>query len=233
MASEPGHTTLFIRTQSLYPPYIDYDMHNRWWDFGGSTVVNANRYVRLAPDMSGRKGWLRAKVPFTADSWSMEFEYKIHGRASGLTGDGLAFWFTKAKVETVGDMLGGPVTWDGLVLAFDTYDNGRHGYAYPYVAALYNDGTKKYDKETDGKALEIGGCQADIRNKDYATRARVRFVKDQYLKVDLNTKGWDEWTNCFSVNNVTLWRSGFLSFTGETGGLSDNHDIVSVSTNQL
>jgi mannose-binding lectin 2 len=59
---------------------------------------------------------------------------------------------------------------------------------------LYNDGSRKYEKFTDGKDLEIGGCEADIRGKEFATRARVRYFRGKYLKLDLNTKGWDEWT---------------------------------------
>ncbi|ORZ40021.1 legume-like lectin family-domain-containing protein [Catenaria anguillulae PL171] len=229
----PEDTVLFIRTQSLYPPYIDHEMSNRWFDFGGDTIINTNRYVRLTPEMQGRKGWLRSKTALYAESWSVEFEYKIHGKATHLAGDGMAFWYTEDKIDKVGTVLGGPETWKGLSIVFDTYDNGRHGYSYPYVAALYNDGTKTYNKDTDGKELELGGCQADIRNKDYATRARIRFVKGKYLKVELNTKGWDDWTTCFQVSDVKLFDMGFMSFTGETGGLADNHDIISVSTNQI
>ncbi|KAI9188408.1 hypothetical protein H9P43_002799 [Blastocladiella emersonii ATCC 22665] len=233
-ASDDGEgTTLFVRTQSLYPPYIDYEMSNRWWDFGGATVVNTNRYIRLTPDLQGRRGWLRAKLPFIADAWSVEFEYKIHGKSSSMAGDGFAFYFTREMTDKTGAVLGGPEKWHGLALVFDTYDNGRHGYTYPYVAALHNDGTQTYNKDTDGKEIELGGCEADIRNKDYATRARVRYIKGKYLRVELNTRGWDDWTTCISVDNVTLPNPGYYSFYGETGGLSDNHDIISVSTNQI
>ncbi|KAJ3367179.1 hypothetical protein GGF31_007676 [Allomyces arbusculus] len=232
--NEPVHgTTLFIRSQSLYPPYIDYDMSNRWWEFGGAAVVHTNKYIRLTPDLHARKGWIMAKSAFDASAWSVEFEYKIHGRGTSLFGDGFAFWFTKDQHDAMGPVLGHEDKWDGLAVVFDTYDNGRHGYTYPYVAALLNDGTKAYNKDTDGKHLEIGGCQADIRGKQYATRARVRYVAGQYLKVDLNTKGWDDWTTCFNVANVTLPKPGHFAFTAETGGLSDNHDIVSVSVNQI
>ncbi|KNE69435.1 hypothetical protein AMAG_19930 [Allomyces macrogynus ATCC 38327] len=100
--NEPVHgTTLFIRSQSLYPPYIDYDMSNRWWEFGGAAVVHTNKYIRLTPDLHARKGWIMAKSAFDASAWSVEFEYKIHGRGTSLFGDGFAFWFTKDQHDAM------------------------------------------------------------------------------------------------------------------------------------
>ena len=45
-----------LRTHSLYPPYLDLDLQSRWWvfilmstnyrwEFGGTTVVDTNKYV--------------------------------------------------------------------------------------------------------------------------------------------------------------------------------------------
>ncbi|KAL7749422.1 hypothetical protein RI367_005293 [Sorochytrium milnesiophthora] len=221
---------VYVSTQSLYPPYIDSDMSNRWWDFGGATVVNTNRYVRLTPDLQGRAGWLWARLPFSSPSWTMEFEFKIHGRGVSLYGDGMAFWYTKEK-GTKGPVMGNSDKWNGLALAIDTYDNARKGYAYPYVTALINDGTKAYNKDTDGRELSIGGCEADVRDRPWATKARLKYSKDAQLTVELNTKGWDDWVTCFVASNVTLPSFGYYGFTAETGGLSDNHDIISVATN--
>jgi hypothetical protein len=61
------------------------------------------------------------------DAWSIEFEYKVHGRSTSLFGDGFAFWFTMEKFQPGGELLGGKDHWNGLVIAFDTYDNGQHG----------------------------------------------------------------------------------------------------------
>jgi hypothetical protein len=48
-----------LKTHSLYPPYLDSDLQSRWygssngivgncrWEFGGDTVVDANKYVCL------------------------------------------------------------------------------------------------------------------------------------------------------------------------------------------
>jgi hypothetical protein len=31
--------TVQLRTHSLYAPYVDQDLQNRWWDFGGDAYV--------------------------------------------------------------------------------------------------------------------------------------------------------------------------------------------------
>lgn len=28
-------------------PYLDSDMQSRWWDFGGDTVIRADKYVQI------------------------------------------------------------------------------------------------------------------------------------------------------------------------------------------
>lgn len=43
----------------------------------------------------------------------------------------------------------------------------------------------------------------------------------------------DEWTNCFEVTDIKLPGVTYLGFSGETGELSDNHDIVKVESKNL
>ena len=49
-----GQKSVPLRTHSLYPPYLDSDLQSRWypllkdvsncrWEFGGDTVVDANK----------------------------------------------------------------------------------------------------------------------------------------------------------------------------------------------
>ena len=59
---------------------------------------------------------------------------------------------------------------------------------------------------------------------------RVTFIQDQSLKVELQYKNIDEWTECFTTGPVILPGICYLGFSSETGELSDNHDIISVST---
>ena len=59
---------------------------------------------------------------------------------------------------------------------------------------------------------------------------RVTFIQDRFLKVELQYKNVDEWTECFTTGPITLPGICYLGFSSETGELSDNHDIISVST---
>ncbi len=59
---------------------------------------------------------------------------------------------------------------------------------------------------------------------------RVTFIQDQSLKVELQYKNVDEWTECFTTGPITLPGICYLGFSSETGELSDNHDIISVTT---
>jgi hypothetical protein len=41
------------------------NLENRYWDFGGSTVVSTNKYIRLTPDRQSKTGWLWSKLVHT------------------------------------------------------------------------------------------------------------------------------------------------------------------------
>jgi lectin, mannose-binding 2 len=43
----------------------------------------------------------------------------------------------------------------------------------------------------------------------------------------------DKWEDCFSLPSVKIPSVAYLGFTAETGELSDNHDLISVSTKNL
>ncbi|KAI6810878.1 putative lectin family integral membrane protein [Hortaea werneckii] len=221
-----------LRTHSLQQPYLDSDMQSRWFDFGGTTVVRADQYIRLTSQQPSQSGWIFSRVPLTATNWEIEVEFKIHGTGN-LFGDGMAMWVTKDRAEQ-GPVFGMKDQFEGLGLFFDTYKNNRPGVVFPYVMAMVGDGQTSYDQGSDGKANELAGCSArGVRNADFPTKARVTYFQDKQLTVDLMYKKEDEWTRCFEVPNVKLPSVSYLGFSAETGELSDKHDIVKVDTKNL
>ncbi|EMC98632.1 hypothetical protein BAUCODRAFT_102996 [Baudoinia panamericana UAMH 10762] len=221
-----------LRTHSLQQPYLDSDMQSRWFDFGGTTVIRTDQYVRLTSQHSSRAGWIFSRVPLTATNWEIEVEFKIHGTGS-LYGDGMAMWVTKDRAE-MGPVFGMKDKFEGLGLFFDTYKNNRPGVVFPYVVAMVGDGQTQYDQANDGKANELAGCSIrGIRNNENPTKAKITYFQDKQLTVDLLYKKEDEWTRCFEVPNVKLPSVAYLGFSAETGELSDNHDIISVQTKNL
>ena len=145
-----------LRTHSISTPYLDSDLQSRWFDFGGDTIIRADKYIRLASDIQSRSGWLFSKIPLTASNWEIEVEFKISGKAT-LHGDGMAMWITKQRAQQ-GPVFGHADKFEGLGIFFDTYKNERPGVVFPMVMAMVGDGQTSYNKETDGKDQEIAFC---------------------------------------------------------------------------
>ncbi|KAI5289206.1 hypothetical protein KEM55_008877 [Ascosphaera atra] len=208
-------------------------MGNRWFDFGGDTVVRTDRYVRLTADRPSQKGWLFSRVPLAATNFQIEFEFQIQGNGH-LHGDGMAFWLTKERATT-GPVFGSQDKFEGLGIFIDTYKNGRPSTTFPYVMAMIGDGQTPYDQDKDGLANEIAGCPArGIRGTAEPVKARLTYFKDNYLALDLLLKPDGAWTRCFRVENserqISIPSVAYLGFSAETGELSDNHDLISVNT---
>lgn len=232
LTEDPDIKAISLRTHSLEPPYLDSDMQSRWWDFGGDTIIRTDKYIRLASDKPSRDGWIFSRVPLTATNWEILVEFKIHGQGN-LFGDGFAMWLTKQRAQP-GNVFGHTDHFEGLGVFFDTYKNNRPGTVFPYVMAMNGDGKTSYDKGNDGKANEVAGCSArGIRNPQIATKARLTYFQDKYLRLELQYKAEDEWTQCFEIPKFKVPPVAYLGFSAETGELSDNHDIISIKSHNL
>lgn len=66
-----------------------------------------------------------------------------------------------------------------------------------------------------------------------ATKARLTYFADQSLKVALQYKKEGEWTHCMEIKDFKVPPVAYLGFSAETGELSDNFDIINVSTKNL
>jgi len=221
-----------LKSHSLSAPYITDGLYNRWWDFGGSTVVEVNKYVRLTSNQNSQQGWLWSRAPLTAQNWEVEFEFKV-GEINGkdhLFGDGFAFFYTVDRAN-LGPVFGSKDYFNGLGVFFDTYPNSRHKFSFPRVMPMIGDGKTSYDNDHDGDANNMNlGCSADFRDKKFPTKAVVRYKKGEYVEVLLKIKNDDIWQPCFSIQNVTLPTIGYIGFTSHTGDAYDIHDIISVDT---
>lgn len=138
-------------------------MQSRWFDFGGDTLIRADKYIRLTAEQHSRAGWLFSRVPLTASNWEIEVEFKVHGTQT-LYGDGMAMWLTKERAQQ-GTVFGSADKFEGLGIFIDTYKNNRPGTVFPYVMAMMGDGQTSYDKEADGKANELAGCSVSRSDK--------------------------------------------------------------------
>lgn len=146
----------------------------------------------------------------------------------------MAMWLTKQRASP-GTVFGHADKFEGLGIFFDTYKNNRPGTVFPYVMAMVGNGETTYDKEHDGKANEFMGCSArGIRGASIPTKARLTYFQDKSLKLELQFKKEDDWMLCFETfEPPSIPSVAYLGFSGETGELSDNHDIVSVQAKNL
>ncbi|KAF8627963.1 hypothetical protein AX15_004157 [Amanita polypyramis BW_CC] len=237
-----------LRTHSIYAPYIDQDLQNRWWDFGADSYVNTNKHIRLTRAAPSQMGWLWSRLPVAVSDFTIEVEFKVSGESPHLFGDGFAVWLTMERAQpgpiygnignTINDIyLVTPHNhrcpsdkFTGLGIFLDTYANARHGYAFPRVSGMVGDGTTSYDFGSDGDNQVHGACSANFRRTNVVTKLRITILKGKYIDVKMQYKAWDDWTNCFRIENVTLPSNPFLGFSAMTGDVFDAHDIIAITT---
>jgi mannose-binding lectin 2 len=61
----------------------------------------------------------------------------------------------------------------------------------------------------------------------------LTYFQDEFLKLELQYKSEDEYTDCFNIPNFKVPPVAYVGFSAETGELSDNFDIVSVKSLNL
>ncbi|PWY99941.1 hypothetical protein BCV70DRAFT_102905 [Testicularia cyperi] len=221
-----------LRSHSIYAPYVDSNLQNKFWDFGADAIVDTNRHIRLTQDRPSQTGYLWSRLPLTAESFEITFEFKIDGHASHVSGDGMAMWLTQDRTK-IGPVFGSINYFTGLGIFFDTYPNSRHPYTFPRVSVMNGNGVEAYENAKDGARQEIAGCSLDFRKTKVATKAKLTHVKDVFTELLVHYKEWDHWESCFKLDNITMPTNPYLGFTALTGDVSDAHDVVSVSTSNI
>ena len=100
---------------------------------------------------------------------------------------------------------------------------------------MTNDGTKIYDHHRDGITQQIGGCLRDFRNKPFPVRVKVEYYK-RILTIYYHAGLSNDLSNyeiCARVENVDLPANGYFGVSAATGGLADDHDVLSFLTHSL
>lgn len=81
----------------------------------------------------------------------------------------------------------------------------------------------------------MGGCLRDFRNKPFPIRIKVEYYKKTltvYYHAGL-TNDLSGYEICTRVENVDLPKMGHFGVSAETGGLADDHDVLSFVTHSL
>lgn len=175
--------------------------------------------------------WTKIKTNF--DWWEIDVAFRVSGRGR-IGADGLAIWYTTEKGDYNGDVFGASDKWNGLGVFFDSFDNdNKHN--NPYISAIVNDGTKKFDHQNDAINQALAGCLRDFRNKPFPTRARIEFYNNvlTILFHSGMTNNEQEYEMCMRAENVFLPKNGYFGISAATGGLADDHDVFHFLTSSL
>jgi len=219
---------------SFTPPFGG--THVPFWESTGSTVVMES-FVRLTPNTKSQRGTIWSTRPLRARDWEVVLRFSIS--SEGRYGaDGMAFWYTKERVQT-GPVMGNTDIWNGIGIIIDTFDNDglRDN---PQIYGVYNARTFNFLPSTDGKQNTLGICGAQIRQtlknpENKFVKLLVKF-EDKTLTVSYDnseiTGLSSGWINCFTapVPIDDAHTGYYLGVTAETGGLSDFHDVKSLTT---
>ncbi len=198
------------------------------WRFGGHAVTSPD-WVRLTSSLKAQTGVLWNEVPVEEPhGFEMFYELDVHGEVQGA--DGMALWLAAEPVRTGGPLLGGPEVWKGVSVQLDSFDNDNRG-NNPRIAVLVNDGSKTVKSDTDGREVELGGCMYGFRNVDGGVTVHLKYSEGLLdVRVGHRDTELSEFFPCGVGLKVALPPKLYLSVTGHTGGLFDNHDVRSIST---
>ncbi|KAF4528690.1 hypothetical protein B566_EDAN015502 [Ephemera danica] len=218
---------------SFKPPYLaQKDGSVPFWEYGGNAIASAES-VRITPSLRSQKGGIWTKEKTSFDWWEADVTFRVTGRGR-VGADGLAFWFTESKGGYDGPVFGSVDQWVGLAVIFDSFDNdNKHN--NPYIMAMVNDGTKVFDHQNDGSTQLLAGCLRDFRNKPFPTRAKIEYYQN-VLTVSFHngmTNNEEDFEVCMRAENVLLPKAGYFGVTAATGGLADDHDVLSFLTTSI
>ncbi|XP_029430791.1 protein ERGIC-53-like isoform X2 [Rhinatrema bivittatum] len=144
-----------------------------------------------------------------------------------------AVWYTQQR-GTTGPVYGAADFWDGVGIFFDTFDNDTHR-NNPIILVIGNNGKLIYDHPNDGASQALGSCIHNFRNTPHPFRARITYYK-RTLSVSVNNAGVPDdgfYELCTQVQNMIIPSVGFFGVSAATGGLADDHDVMSFLTFSL
>ncbi|NXT62170.1 LMAN1 protein, partial [Chaetops frenatus] len=88
---------------------------------------------------------------------------------------------------------------------------------------------------SDGSTQALASCQRDFRNKPYPVRVKITYYQ-KTLTVLINngfTPDKEDYEFCAKVEDMVLPSQGYFGISAATGGLADDHDVLSFLTFQL
>ncbi|XP_071989445.1 protein ERGIC-53 [Engystomops pustulosus] len=227
----PPHRRFEYKYSFKGPYLVQADGTVPFWLHTGNAIPSADQ-IRITPSLKSQKGSVWTKSAPSFENWEVKVTFRVTGRGR-IGADGLAIWYTAGQ-GLDGNVYGAADLWNGVGIFFDSFDNdGKKN--NPVILVVGNNGKLVYDHQNDGTTQALASCQRDFRNKPYPVRARITYYQ-KTLTVMINngfTPDKEDYEFCAKVNNMILPQQGFFGISAATGGLADDHDVLSFLTFQL
>ncbi|XP_032278651.1 protein ERGIC-53 [Halichoerus grypus] len=213
------------------PHLVQSDGTVPFWAHAGNAIPSSDQ-IRIAPSLKSQRGsvWTKTKAAF--ENWEVEVTFRVTGRGR-IGADGLAVWYTENQ-GLEGPVFGSADMWNGVGIFFDSFDNdGKKN--NPAIVIIGNNGQTHYDHQNDGINQALASCQRDFRNKPYPVRAKITYYQKTLMVMINNgfTPDKNDYEFCARVDNMVIPPQGHFGISAATGGLADDHDVLSFLTFQL
>lgn len=213
------------------PHLVQNDGTVPFWVHTGNAIPSADQ-IRITPSLKSQRGSVWSKSVSNFEHWEIEVTFRVTGRGR-IGADGLAIWYTEGQ-GLDGSVFGAADSWNGVGIFFDSFDNdGKKN--NPAIVVVGNNGRLIYDHQNDGATQALASCQRDFRNKPYPVRAKITYYQKTLTVVINNgfTPNKEDYEFCVKIDNVILPKQGYFGISAATGGLADDHDVLSFLTFQL
>lgn len=212
------------------------------WDIVPSATAPTD-FVQLTADQTGQFGAIKLSDPINlkyCDKWKVEFDFRIDGNGTTAygRGDGLTFWYLSnpPTAFTTGGGLGIPANANGLMVAFDIFNNSTEG-QMSKVHLLY--GTNNTPAGNPNIEYNVA-AGSTFHSPDL--QATQPFVGANYKHVEVNGQvdpaNINNWIIQIKIDGVVITNqsfapsggaigmtTGYFGFSAGTGAASARHSI--------
>lgn len=159
----------------------------------------------------------------------MSYYLKIFSNYQQSNGDGLAFWATESRMEK-GPVYGNQDNFNGLGVLFDNYGKSGSIKKSHNLYGIFGNGETQYNIKDHSSNSNIGDCYIHHSSNSNSSplKARVTYVKQKFIEVDLQMRPDAQWKRCFVSNGITLPNELYMGFTAQNRNSHDNHDVISI-----
>ncbi|KQR95449.1 hypothetical protein ASG01_06285 [Chryseobacterium sp. Leaf180] len=215
------------------------------WDIVPAAVVNTD-FIQLTADQTGQFGAIKLTNPINlkfCDKWKVEFDFRIDGNGTTAygRGDGFTFWYLSNPPAgfTSGGGLGIPANANGLMVAYDIFNNSTEGQMSKVHILYGTNNTPAANPNVEyNNTPNSTFHSADLNPTQPFVGATYRHVVVNGMVDPANVNNWiitmtldgtQIVNQSFAPSGGAIgMTTGYFGFSAATGGASARHSIKNV-----